>query len=150
MKKVLTLLLVISSFSLYAQENKEARKERVHAFKVGFLTERLDLSPQEAQEFWPVYNAYDKEMEILRISEQEALRSYRKNADNLSEENAQKILSTLLKAEESRTALKAKLAKNLINRMSTKKVLALFKAEEDFKRRLLKELRNRRGRGSKN
>ena len=150
MKKVLTLLLVISSFSLYAQENKEARKERVHAFKVGFLTERLDLSPQEAQEFWPVYNAYDKEMEILRISKQEALRSYRKNADNLSEENAQKILSTLLKAEESRTALKAKLAKNLINRMSTKKVLALFKAEEDFKRRLLKELRNRRGRGSKN
>jgi glutamyl-tRNA reductase len=89
-------------------------------------------------------------MEILRISKQEALRSYRKNADNLSEENAQKILSTLLKAEESRTALKAKLAKNLINRMSTKKVLALFKAEEDFKRRLLKELRNRRGRGSKN
>jgi len=46
MKTLLTLLLVISSFSLYAQENKEARQERIHTLKVGFLTERLDLSTQ--------------------------------------------------------------------------------------------------------
>jgi len=89
-------------------------------------------------------------METLRASEHEALRTYRKNADNISEETAEEILSTILKVQETRTTLKTKLAKSLINKMSTKKVLALFKAEEDFKRQLLRELRNRRGRGSKN
>jgi len=150
MKTLLTLLLIISSLSLYAQEKKDARQERIHTLKVGFLTERLDLSTQEAQEFWPIYNAFDKDMESLRKSEHEALRTYRKNAENISEETAQEILDTILKVQETRTTLKSKLAKKLINKMSTKKVLALFKAEEDFKRQLLKELRHRRGKGIKN
>ena len=89
-------------------------------------------------------------MEILRTNEFEALRTYRKNSENISEEKAQEILGTILQVQQTRLSLKTELSKSLKHKMSTKKVLALFKAEEDFKRQLLRELRNRRGKNAKN
>lgn len=148
MKTILTLLLCISSFTLFSQgenERRQEREERIHTLKVGFLTERLELSSQEAQSFWPIYNKFDAEMEALRAREFEALRAYRKNADQLSDDQAQEILETILKVQETRVAQKIALATQLKKFLTTKKVLALFKAEDDFKRQLLQKLRNRRG-----
>jgi hypothetical protein len=41
-------------------------KEKVEAMKIGFITDYLDLSSEEAKEFWPVYNKYQDEMDALR------------------------------------------------------------------------------------
>lgn len=148
MKTIFTLLLCITSFTLLSQgniEKRQERQERIHTLKVGFLTERLDLTSEEAQSFWPIYNKFDTELETLRAKEFEALRSYRKNADDLSDQQAQEILETILNVQETRAARKTTLATNLNKFLTTKKVLALFKAEDDFKRQLLQKLKNRRG-----
>jgi hypothetical protein len=39
--------------------------ERLESAKIGFLTQKLDLSPREAEKFWPVYNQYQKELKAL-------------------------------------------------------------------------------------
>lgn len=144
MKTILTLILILSSFSLYAQEHKGQRQERITTLKVGFLTERLNLNSKEAQDFWPIYNAFDKKMENLRSSEFEALHTYKQDSATISDQKAQDILTTILDTEQKRTEHKTQLAQDLKKVMSVKKVLALFKAEEDFKRKLLRELRKRR------
>ncbi len=144
MKTILTLLLVLSSLSVFSQKNKEQRQERIRTLKVGFLTERLDLSSEEAQGFWPIYNAFDKEMEALRSNEFMALRTYRKDSESLTDEQAQNILNTILEVQQKRMSQKTSLANELKGVISIKKVLALFKAEEDFKRQLLHELRKRK------
>ncbi|MBQ5517559.1 MAG: hypothetical protein IIT92_04060, partial [Bacteroidales bacterium] len=62
MKKffALTLCLFVSVL-LFAQPqgkpNEEQRKkdwERLQAEKIAFITQELDLTPEEAQVFWPV------------------------------------------------------------------------------------------------
>ena len=47
-------------------ERQNERKENIEAMKIGFLTKKLDLTPEEAQKFWPVYNQYSDKMKELR------------------------------------------------------------------------------------
>ena len=52
--------------SIFAQDHQE-RYEQIEAIKVAFITKKLDLTTEEAQKFWPVYNNYQKElMELMK------------------------------------------------------------------------------------
>jgi hypothetical protein len=64
MKRILLTVLFTSIFGialLYSQE----RGERIEALKVAFITKQLQLTAQEAQKFWPVYNGYENEMKSM-------------------------------------------------------------------------------------
>jgi len=67
MKKI-SLLLILSCMASFvmAQEPEpdlsDKKQRDVEALKVAFLSKELDLTPDEAQRFWPVYNQYSKEM----------------------------------------------------------------------------------------
>ena len=39
---------------------------RLEAMKIAWLTKKLELSPEEAQKFWPIYNQYTKEIQQTR------------------------------------------------------------------------------------
>jgi hypothetical protein len=50
----------------HAQQGSEAEiKDRIRAAEIAYLAQKLDLTPDEAQKFWPLYNQYTKEVEIL-------------------------------------------------------------------------------------
>lgn len=67
MKALLTAAVILMMSSLYAQEGGEVNKgERIEALRVAYISQELGLTPAEAQKFWPVYNQYRGEMEILR------------------------------------------------------------------------------------
>src|SRR3546814_743241 len=53
--------IVFSCFPILAQDNKE-QFERIETAKVAFISNRLDLFPQEAQKFFPIYNQYQREI----------------------------------------------------------------------------------------
>ena len=42
------------------------RQEQIESFKIAFFTSRLDLTTEEAQVFWPVFNAYSDVLEAVR------------------------------------------------------------------------------------
>ncbi len=42
-----------------SMEDMKAMKDKFRADKVAFLTTRMDLTPAEAEKFWPVYNEFD-------------------------------------------------------------------------------------------
>ena len=68
MKKNIFLIIVIgflSSFSSEAQL-KKGGVEKIRSYKIAYLTEKLNLTENEAQKFWPIYNKYDKKMMQLR------------------------------------------------------------------------------------
>jgi len=62
---MMTILLMLGvSGMIRAQEN---HRERIRAYKTAHITQQMDLTVQEAEKFWPVYNAYDKEMFSLKV-----------------------------------------------------------------------------------
>ena len=67
MKKIITLTLGVTAFvAVLAQPGRPGKPgpgvQRLEAMHVAFLTRELALTPEEAQQFWPVYEKYKKEL----------------------------------------------------------------------------------------
>ena len=57
----ITLFFIAITLNTFGQ--RKERHERIQALKVAFITEKLELTPEEAQQFWPVFNAIEKQKE---------------------------------------------------------------------------------------
>jgi len=64
LKKILPLLLFlfIDVYFCCAQTPGEGDENRVEAVKMAYIKRELNLTPEEAQNFWPVYNNYVNEI----------------------------------------------------------------------------------------
>lgn len=143
-RKILPLILLFTC-SFYAQENIKDKKEQIKSLKVAFLTSELDLSSQESEKFWPLYNAYDDKQFELRHEKMKAFKS-KLNDDALSkmnEKDAAILLSQMEANEEELFLLRKKFSKSLRTIFSATKILKLKKAEEDFNRKLLQQYGDR-------
>ena len=138
------IFLLVTSLS-FSQGFKEKR-EKVKALKVAYITEQLELTTDEAQKFWPIYNAFDENQSELRHEKMRAILDRFKpgNVEKLSEKDASNSLAQMEKIEEDLFNLKKKFIKDLQSVISAKKIIKLKKAEEDFNRELLKQMREKR------
>ena len=138
------LFLLMTSIS-FAQGFRD-KKEKVKALKVAYITEQLELTTEEAQKFWPLYNAFDDKQSELRHEKMRAILDRFKpgNVEKLSEKDASNSLAQMEKIEEDLFNLKKKFIKDLQGVISAKKIIKLKKAEEDFNRELLKQMREKR------
>jgi hypothetical protein len=69
MKKLYLIIAMILAFGFgsYAQNLRQGgRPETVEAIKIAYFTRKLNLTPEEAQKFWPVYNQYADDLKQLR------------------------------------------------------------------------------------
>ena len=59
---ILILMLCNLNVALYAQERKgrEEQREKFRSMKIAYFTEELELTSEEAEKFWPLYNDYEK------------------------------------------------------------------------------------------
>lgn len=147
MKKTIIALLFIS-FVCNSFAQKGERRERIKALKVAFITEKLELTETEAQKFWPIYNAHEKEMDMLRINGREKRRNI--NLETISESGAKIALQDLLAFEKEQHELRTDLVESLLTAIPAKKVLLLKVVEEQFKKNMLEELKKRRENFKKN
>ena len=138
------IFLLVASLS-FSQGFKEKR-EKVKALKVAYITEQLALTTDEAQKFWPIYNTFDENQSELRHEKMRAILDRFKpgNVEKLSEKDASNSLIQMEKIEEDLFNLKKKFIKDLQGVISAKKIIKLKKAEEDFNRELLKQMREKR------
>src|SRR5436309_956722 len=94
MKKFLAIVFILVASASFAQGPPPPpdgpgptpqQMEKIKTMKIGFLTERLNLSSEEAKTFWPVYNKYQDELEVIRKNHRENLQNAQKNFDEMSD-----------------------------------------------------------------
>ncbi len=134
------MLALLLSTAIYGQRPAQ---ERIRTLKVAFITERLGLTPEEAQSFWPVYNAHDQTLQKLRRKERQRFGSQLPFLEDLSEDEASKLLSDYRNIQKEKFEIEQQFVSDLKNVLPSKKVVLLLKAEEDFKKRLLQQVRKR-------
>ena len=147
MKKLLLLLtvLILTSSTVFAQ--KQMKGQRIKVLKTSYITDALNLTPEEAETFWPVYNKFSKKIQFLKKSlESGQMREIELlgGVDAISEKDAQKFMDDILIYEQQITTNKIKLIKEISKIISAKKIIKLKKAERDFNRRILQEYGKRR------
>lgn len=145
-KNILPLLLILFSFSIFAQGGRmREKKEQIKTLKVAFITNELSLTPSEAEKFWPVYNAFESKQFEIR---QQKMRSYMARMDDgsldrMSEKEAMALLNQMESTEDELHQLRKKLVANLKDIISPIKIIKLKKAEEDFNKKLLQQYRDK-------
>ncbi|MDP5158122.1 MAG: sensor of ECF-type sigma factor [Flaviramulus sp.] len=146
MKKITIILLLFTSLSLFSQ----SRRDKIKALKVSFITERLNLTQQEAQKFWPIYNDFDDNYLKIKHSEIRSInKEFKSNTVTLSDEKANELLNKLMDAENKLHNLDIDLIAKLKKVISPKKIILLKQAEEDFNKKLFEQFKKWREEGRK-
>jgi len=119
--------------------------DKIEALRVAFLTKYLDLSTEEAQKFWPVYNAMQKEIDAVRTSESDLRKG--KDVDAMTDEELNKMINQHFDNEQKLLDIKKKYLEEFKKILSLKKVALLADAENEFKREVMKHARDKKGQG---
>ena len=127
MKKYLLILLLAFGFLFKAgaQGQEPDGGAKLQALKIAWLTKKLDLSPEEAQRFWPIYNKYTEEIRAIRQEQKQ------KNTPEIEVED--KILG-----------VRKKYNGEFSKALSAEKANTFFRSERDFGNEIRKELQERR------
>jgi hypothetical protein len=136
MKKIFFVLICLASvIGVFAQPKNDRVKDRVAAQRIGFITQRLNLTPEESQLFWPIYNQYTEKLQQIRSSAK-----VEQPTEDMSEADIEKLIVTQMDRESRELELKKDYYQKLKKAISVKKIAKLYKAERDFKGELLKQL----------
>ena len=130
----MVLLLTINTLSL--AQDRRAHYEQIEVIKVAFITKKLDLTSEEAQKFWPIYNYNQKELLALMKNRRE----FRQNVDKTANEKINYDLSY----ESDLLELKKKYKKLYLKVIPAEKVLLLYQSEREFREHLIKQLKQRK------
>ena len=141
MKLYISLLLLFISTITLGQNNDKL--EKIKALRVAFISTKLELTSNEAQKFWPIFNEFDKNQTDLRKEKRMLMmRLKHQNTSSLSDIEMQKLLDTSELLESNIQTNRQQLVKNLRGVISPQKIILLKQLEEDFKKTLLKQMRN--------
>ena len=111
---------------------------KIEAQKVAFLTRVLELTPEEAQKFWPLYNEYSEKERALRPDFK------KRRPKNMTEEEANELIDSFFDNEQKRLNLTKNYYEKFKMILPAKKVVKLHFAERRFKQELLKRIKQRR------
>ena len=150
MRKVNILITVLSfafSTSLKAQDDYPRGKEKIRAAKVGLITNRLNLSEEQAKIFWVVYDEFDKKRSEIRKN----IRQMTAESRNITTSD-DKILSDLkevLSLKQKEVDLEKEYLSKFLKTINVRQLSELFKTEQLFNQMLVKKLNRAEGKMDK-
>jgi hypothetical protein len=122
----------------------QAESEKLTAYKIAFFTRNLELTPAEAEKFWPLYNDYSARKNKLLADRLSTMRYTAQNEANMSETELASVADKLAKTFADEAALVVSFNESLKGVLSPRKVIRLYQVENQYKQQLLRELNQRR------
>lgn len=142
MKTTLPILIFMIAF-VFSGFSQNERGQKIKAMKTAFITQELNLTPAEAEKFWPVYNTYNSQIwAIKRKEREEVTKVMRNNMDSLNDSQATDLLQKMNKLKQEEHNLQQQMETELMKQISPVKLLQLRKAEHDFQMQLLKKYKH--------
>ena len=146
------IAILICSFcltSVLAQDydNSGKKKDLINAQKIAFITKNLELTPEEAQAFWPVFNEFQKKAEELLSEKRTYMKKVKLDSEGLSEKESEELSDKIIEIDLSEAKLRKDYHVKFKKVLPKVKVLKLYKTEHLFKRQLLHDIRGGKGKG---
>jgi hypothetical protein len=137
-------------FGLKAQDEPHDRpmgekKEMIKAHKIAFITDRLQLTPAEAEKFWPIYNEHEAAMDSFRKEFRKNHPFEREDIDAMSDAEANTFIEDHLKHEQQEFEQQKAFIGNLKGVIPSKKIVMLMEAEKDFRVEVVRKVAGKDG-----
>ena len=134
-------LIFLTSFSAFGQNEKSVR-EQIQTEKIAFFTEKIGLTLEEAEKFWPIYNAYwNKKNELIR-KRKERMSYYLKHSESMSDQELRQLADEYVNYRLQKAQLLNEYHQKFKKILPIEKVMRIYMADYDFKSYLLKKLKN--------
>jgi CTP-dependent riboflavin kinase len=117
-------MFILTAGMVMSQEGeKQADGGKLKAYQIAFLTKKLNLTPDEAQRFWPVFNKYEDEIRLTRQQNRQAPE---------------------IEVEEKMLIIRKKYYDEFSRVLNKERADRVFKADREFKDGVRRELMERR------
>ena len=135
-------LLFLLPSMLWAQR---PRGEEIESLKIAFFAKKLDLSPDEAKVFWPIYNDIQAEQNGLRKERFQKMISFRKvtEIDNLTDAQIQSLITSEFDFRQRDLNIEKKYYNKFKAVLPIKIIGKYYRAQEAFKRELLNRFKDK-------
>jgi len=162
MKRIFLIsVILIITIAGYAQDKSKADKptldksiadkssaefwEAIQTKRIAFFTDNIGFTPAEAQQFWPVYNVFDKERQDLMSKRKMLEKKLEESKTGLSEAEYRKIANDFVATHMEEAKLIENYNLKYFKILPAEKVCKLYRAERKFREYLMHEFRENRG-----
>lgn len=129
-------ITIISGLSQH-HTHSQVDFEKIEAAKIAHITTAINLTPSQAESFWPLYNEYSKKRRELKHERKSVMR----NSENLTDDKV--ILESFTKIDELRSMelnLDKAYRKKFLLIISPNQVMQLYRAEKEFYRMIMRKI----------
>lgn len=130
MKKYFFVIVLLNVFAIsaFAQPGRQAKRQQLEAQKVAFITKKLELTPKEAEVFWPIYNQFQGEKEAIN-------KKYKnqKRLVNMTDAELETHLLNTFQKDQELLDLKKEFFGEMKEKLSVRKLAMLTVAEKEFR-----------------
>ena len=134
-------IMVLSSLVVSAQNPNQ---DKLNAYKIAFFTRRLNLTPREAEKFWPLYNDYQNKKLLIQNERTYLNRKFNLEGNTMNEKELTEAGDKLIELQVKETELAVAFHKQLKEVLPPQKVIRLYHAENQYRMQLLKQLQQQR------
>lgn len=142
MKFGIIVVFLFANLVAWGQQGKlsEEKRKEFDAQKVAFFTQALDLTPEEAAVFWPLYNEMFKKIRQTDCETRKLIRQSG-NSEKLSEKQAREVVHKILANERLTLEIKKEYYEKLMKVIPAQKVSKLDWVEHKFHKQLIEKMR---------
>jgi hypothetical protein len=144
MKKSTFILILAAFFLSTGLKGQNPNLEKFNSYKIGFFTKKMNLSTEEAEKFWPLYNEYQQQRNQIQRDKILLARDFNQNGSVLSDKQLTEMGDQYIKDISDETALAISFHKKIKEILPPAKVIRYYQAENQYKIQLLKELQENR------
>ncbi|MFC2104523.1 hypothetical protein ACFLS4_04135 [Bacteroidota bacterium] len=122
-------------------QTKSEKEQEYKSQKIAFFTDKIGLTPEEAQIFWPIYNNYwDKKNSII-ADRKEKMTYFADHSEDMSNDEMIKYADQYINYEMQLAELLDEYHKKFKKILPIEKVMKIYLADYEYKTYLLKKIR---------
>lgn len=142
---IISLLVVIQmAIGLNAQQPNNQIVSKIQAQRVAFYTEKMNITPAEAQKFWPVYNEYSQKKNKITAEKNRLTKFYAASSSTMTENDVDVTIKKYVQLVKQETELFEEYNKKFREVLPAHKIMKLYLAEFQFREWLLRQIKERK------
>ncbi len=144
------IFCLLMAVGAYAQEQDVVEQnaqdpkvqERIKNLRIAYISDKLGLTPEQAEKFWPVYREFSDKRKELHMEFAKSRREV--NAQNPNPQAQEELVKRGLELKQKELDLEKDYSGRLMKIISAQQILNLRQAEGDFQRIVLQQVQQRR------
>jgi hypothetical protein len=112
-----------------SEKDVDMFRKDVRSQKKQIIAANMNLTDQEAQKFWPVYDQYTNELVQINNKKYEAIKEYAQNYATLTDDQAAKLTRDAIEVDQSVAQLRQKYIPIFTKAVSGKKTAQFFQLD---------------------